>query len=124
MILVALVLSVFIVALGVFGIIAPSRLLAVARSFQTPAGLYFAAAFRFVLGVALLLAARTSRSPQLVYLLGLIILIAGLMTPFFGLERFRRLLDWWSAQGPVFKRIWAGLAFALGAFLVYALFPY
>ncbi|MEK6757450.1 MAG: hypothetical protein AABZ02_14960 [Bacteroidota bacterium] len=94
MILVALVLSVFIVALGVFGIIAPSRLLAVARSFQTPAGLYFAAVFRFVLGVALLLAARTSRSPQIVYLLGLIILIAGLMTPFFGLERFRRLLDW------------------------------
>jgi hypothetical protein len=123
MALVALALSVFIAALGVLGLVAPRRLLTVAQSFQTPAGLYFAAALRLVFGVALLLAAPTSRAPGVVRLLGLLSLIAGLITPFFGVERFRRMLDWWAAQGPTFMRMWAGLALAFGAFIAYAVAP-
>jgi len=123
MAIVALVLSLFVAALGALGIVSPMRLLSIVRQFQRPAGLYAAAILRIVLGVALILTAPTSRSPEVVRILGIIILVSGLMTPLLGLERFRRLLNWWSARGSVFMRIWAGFALAFGLLLAYAVVP-
>lgn len=123
MTLVALVLSLFIAAVGALGVVSPARLLGVVRRLQSPAGLYLAAALRVVLGVALVFAAPTSRAPQVIRILGVFVVAAGLLTPFFGLERFRRLLDWWSARGPVFVRTWAAVAAAFGLWLAYALAP-
>lgn len=120
---VALVLSLFVAALGALGMFSPMRLLDIVRHFQSPAGIYAAAALRIILGVALFLAAPTSRAPEVVRILGIIILVAGLITPLFGLERFRRLLDWWSVRGPAFMRVWAGFALAFGLLLAYAVVP-
>ena len=120
---VALVLSLFIAALGALGVASPSRLLGVVRSLQTPGGLYFAAALRLILGVALFFAAPGSRAPDLLRILGVVVVVAGVLTPLFGLERFRRLLEWWSAQGPIFVRVWGAFALGLGLLLAYALYP-
>ncbi len=123
MTLVALIICLLAAAFGALGIASPSRLLGVVRYFQTPVGLYFAAGIRVLLGVALLFAAPTSRAPGLIYILGVFIIVIGVITPFFGLERFRRLLDWWSAQGSAFVRGWAVLALLFGLSLAYALVP-
>ena len=123
MTLVALIICLLTAAFGALGIASPSRLLGVVRYFQTPMGLYFAAGIRVLLGVALLFAAATSRAPGLIHILGVIIIVIGVITPFFGLERFRRLLDWWSAQGSAFIRGWAALAFLFGLSLAYAIVP-
>ena len=117
---IALVLSLFLVILGAIGIIRPEPFLGVAR-FQTRAGLSVAAALRIVLGVALLFTASTSRVPGVIRVLGLLILIVGLLTPFVGPERVPVLVDWWSSQGPLIVRAWAGFALAFGTFLVWAL---
>ncbi len=118
---VALVLSLCIAALGAFGLASPSRLIGVVRHVQTPTGLYVVAAIRVVFGVALVLAAPGSRAPELLRILGWFVVVAGVITPFFGLERFSRLLEWWSARGPVFVRAWSGFAFVLGVGLAYSL---
>ena len=123
MTLVALIICLLTAAFGALGIASPSRLLALVRRLQTPIGLYFAAGIRVLFGVALLFAAPTSRAPGLIYILGVFIIIIGVITPFFGLERFRRLLDWWSAQGSAFVRGWAVLALLFGLSLAYALVP-
>ncbi len=123
MTLVALIICLLTAAVGALGIASPSRLVDMVRSFQTPMGLYFAAALRVVLGVALFFAAPTSRAPDLIRILGVVIIVIGVLTPFFGLERFRRLLDWWSAQGSAFIRAWAVLALAFGLSLAYAMVP-
>jgi hypothetical protein len=119
--LLALFLSALIAVLGVIGIVAPARLLAIARSFDTPLGLYAAAALRLVLGTALFLAAPASRAPRVLRVLGIVSFVAGLITPFIGVDRYRRLLEWWSAWGPGFLRGWAVIALTLGLFLIYAL---
>ena len=119
MVVVALVLSLFIAALGALGIAAPGRLVAVVRSFETPAGLYAAAALRLALGIALFVAAPDSRAPNVIRILGVLIFIAGLATPFFGLERIRKLLDWWSNRGSLFLRLWSGIACGFGVWLAY-----
>ena len=123
MALIALVISLFIAALGALGVVSPTRLLDVARHFQSPAGIYAAAALRIVFGAALILAAPDSRAPAVVRVLGIIILVAGLITPLFGVERSRKVLEWWSARGPAFMRIWAGVALAFGLLLVSAVVP-
>ena len=119
--LLALFLSAFIAVLGVIGIVAPARLLAIARWLDTPLGLYAAAALRLVLGTALFLAAPASRAPRVLGVLGIVSFVAGLITPFIGVDRYRRLLEWWSAWGPGFHRGWAAIALILGLFLIYAL---
>lgn len=120
---VALVLSLLVALLGALGVVAPERLLDVVRRFQTPAGLYAAAAIRLVLGLALLLAAPASRAPEAVRILGVFIVVAGVITPFFGIERFRRLLEWWSALGPGLVRAWAVFALVFGLLLAYTVLP-
>ena len=121
--LVASVISLLVAAFGLLGIISPPRLLGVVRHFQTPAGLYTVAAIRLIFGTILFLVAPTSRAPGVVRIIGIIAFVAGLITPFFGLERFRRLLDWWSSLGPAFIRAWASFALVFGLWLAYAVFP-
>ena len=118
--IVVVVFGLFMGALGALGFVAPERLIAFVRSFQTPAGLYFAAGLRLILGFALFVAAPTSRAPDVLRVLGVFIIIAGLATPFFGLERFRKLLEWWSARGTAFIRVWATFALGFGLLLAYA----
>ena len=123
MTIVVLVLSFLVAALGALGLISPMRLLEIVRQFQSPIGLYAAAALRVVLGGALFFAAPSSRAPKVLRILGIIIVVAGLFTPLFGVERFHRLLSWWSGQGAMFLRVWAVLALAFGLLLAYAVAP-
>ena len=76
-----------------------------------------------MLGVALFLSAPTSRIQEVIRILGITIFVMGIITPLFGFERFRRLLNWWSERGPVFMRVWAGFALGFGLFLAYAVMP-
>jgi hypothetical protein len=117
----ALVLSACVAIIGAIGLVHPAALVGLARHFETPAGLYQAAALRIVLGLALLLAAPSSRAPVVIRVLGGAVLVAGFITPFFGAERARAMVDWWSSQSDVVKRAWAGFPLALGCFLVWGL---
>jgi hypothetical protein len=123
MLILAFVLSLSVVVLGALGIVSPMMLLGVVRKFESPAGIYAAAALRIMLGVALFLSAPTSRVQEIVRILGIIIFVMGIITPLFGTERFRRLLNWWSERGPVFMRVWAGFALGFDLFLAYAVMP-
>jgi hypothetical protein len=120
---VAMLLCILVAALGAIGIVSPEALLRIARYFQTPWGLYTAAALRVVLGAALLLSAATSRAPRLIRAIGLVVLVAGVITPLFGIERFHGMLDWWSARGPAFMRAWAAIVLAFGCTVAYGVAP-
>jgi len=61
MLILAFVLSLSVVVLGALGIVSPMMLLGVVRKFESPAGIYAAAALRIMLGVALFLSAPPSR---------------------------------------------------------------
>jgi hypothetical protein len=109
--------------MGVFGLVAPDRFIDFIRSRQTTAALYLATALRLVLGVALLFAASSSKAPDVLQVVGVVTIVAGLATPFFGIERFRKLLDWWSTLGSGFIRAWACFLLVLGLLLVYGVAP-
>jgi hypothetical protein len=117
--LLVVVLGVIIAAIGLLGVTAPSVLLEFGRSLQTPSALYVIAAVRVTFGALLLWVASASRMPRTLRVIGSVIIIAGLLTPFIGIERAQAILDWWVGQGLAFTRAWAGLAVFFGFFIVY-----
>ena len=121
---VVIILSLSIAALGVFGLVAPQRLVALAIHRQTRSALLAAGAFRLVLGVALILAAPASKAADVLRFLGVVLIVAGLATPLLGVERSRRLIEWWAALGSGFVRAWGCIALAIGLLLIYAVAPW
>ncbi len=121
--LIAYLSSLFVAGLGALGVVSPRRLVPFARVFESRAGLNTAAALRLVLGTSLFISALTSRIPRLMRLFGIGTVVSGLITPFLGVKRFGRILDWWVSKGSAFNRAWSMLALGFGLFLTWALAP-
>ena len=115
----AMGLGFVVAAIGVLALAAPSVLLELGRTLQSPSGLYVVAAVRVGFGIILIWAASNSRTPRTLRVLGIFIIIAGLITPFFGVDRTRAVFDWWSTQGSFFARAWPFAAIGFGLFLAY-----
>ncbi len=121
--LLAVALGLVVAAIGVLGVAAPSVLLEFARSLQSVGALYVIAAVRIGFGAILIWAASNSRTPRTLVILGVFIIIAGAATPFFGVERSRTVLDWWSSQGSFLTRAWPFAAVGFGVFIAYVATP-
>ena len=107
-------------ALGLFAIINPDTLVAIGEYAVTPTGLYVIAAVRIVFGTVLVLAATASRIPRVLRVLGVIIVIAGVVTPLYGVDRTRAQFDWLVSIGPIAIRL-VGLAMmVVGGLIFYA----
>jgi len=117
--LLAMGLGFVVAAIGVLALAAPSVLLELGRTLQSPTGLYVVAAVRVGFGMILVWAASNSRTPRTLRILGTFIIIAGLVTPFFGVERTRAAFDWWSTQGSLVGRAWPIAAVGFGLFIAY-----
>jgi len=118
--LLAAAMGVIIAVLGGVGVVAPSVLVEFGRSLQTPDTFYIVTGIRVIFGAILVWVAAGSRMPIIVGLVGVLIIVAGLLAPSFGLERSQALLDVWSSRGPVFMRTWAAVALLFGLFIAYA----
>jgi len=114
----AMAVGLAIAAFGVLGIASPSVLLEVGRSLQSSGGLWLVAFIRVVFGAILVWAAPNSRTPRTLLVLGILIIIAGVVTPFIGVERSRGMFDWWSSQGSS-MRVWPVIAIGLGLYISY-----
>lgn len=119
----AILVGLIVAAVGLLGMAAPTLLLDTVRLVQSQAGLYVVAALRIAFGLALIGAAAAARLPRTLRILGVLFVVGGIISPFFGVERIREILDWWSAQGTMSMRIWAVFPLMLGLFIVYAVTP-
>jgi hypothetical protein len=117
--LLGLVAGALLIVAGAISFAAPDLRLSLESSVITTAGLYTIAALRIAIGLGFMLAASASRAPRTLRALGLIVVIAGLSTPLFGVERARAVVNWLSSAGPLLMRLDAVVAMAFGGFLVY-----
>jgi hypothetical protein len=116
----ALLVALFIMVVGIVGVVAPDRLMAAGRYVITPVGLYAIAALRVGMGLVLMLVAPTSRAPKTLRAVGAVVLVAGLATPLFGVDRARAIADWGATQGTALLRGAGGLMLAIGSFIAFA----
>ena len=119
----AIAVGLVIAILGVATLVVPALPLAFAASLLNPVGLYVVAGLRVVIGVIILFASGLSRAPIVLRFLGVFIIIAGIVTPIFGVERSRVLFEWWVSQGEALMRATAGIVMLIGASLIYVLLP-
>jgi hypothetical protein len=118
----AILLALLIAALGVGGVADPTALVAVGRYLSAPPALYAVAAARIAFGAILIAAAPGSRLPRALHVVGWVIVVAGVATPFLG-PLGDGIMDWVEGAGTLVVRLWAGLAILLGLFLALALRP-
>ncbi|MEX2197833.1 MAG: hypothetical protein WD886_03425, partial [Burkholderiales bacterium] len=117
--LLATVMAALIAAIGVVGVAFPSVLLEFGQSMQTPSALLVAAVIRIIFGAVLVWVASASRMPRTLRVIGVLIIVGGVLTPLFGVERFQAILSWFSSQGPLLMRAWAITAVIFGVFVAY-----
>src|SRR5207302_1407815 len=107
----ALILCAAIAAMGVLVIVSPARANDVARLFSDKTGMWVASAIRAVLGLGLLAAAGESKTPMVLRLLGLLILVVAILIPILGLDRHRRMIDWWIGRPRIMQIGWGAVTF-------------
>lgn len=106
-------------ALGVGAAVAPGIVIAASHSMVSLAGIYFAAALRCGLGVALLFVARRSRAPAILRIMGVALLAAGLTMPFLGVDSAKARIEW-EAEHMMFFRL-EGVLFVWAGVVIYKL---
>jgi len=114
-----LVTGALVIVASAISFAAPGLRLSLERSVMTPAGLYAIAALRIAIGLGFVLAAPKSRAPRTLRGLGLIVIIAGLSTPWFGVVRAQAVVNWLANARPLLMRLIAVVGMAIGGFLVY-----
>ena len=119
----AFLIGLLIVAQGILGLAAPELFAALIRTIQAPPLIYLAAVVRVLFGAVLYRAAPTSRTPWGLRIVGALIVIGGLLTPFIGVQFAHLILGWWSEGGAAVVRAWASAALGIGAFIMYANAP-
>jgi len=121
MIALALILSAAIAAMGLVVIFAPARAHDLTRLFADKTGMWIATAIRAVLGLGLLATASESKAPMVLRILGGLILIVAIAMPLLGLDRHRRMIDWWLAQDRKIQIICGAASFVFGVVLIYVI---
>jgi uncharacterized membrane protein len=119
MIALALILCAAIAAMGVIVIVKPALAHDMTRLFIDKSGMWIAAAIRAVLALGLFAAAPESKVPMLLRVLGLLILIIAIVMPILGLERHRRMIDWWLARKRTTQVSCGAATFVFGLVLIY-----
>lgn len=116
----AILLGLVVIGAGLLLVAAPDGFVAITGPFVTPVGLYAAAIIRIGFGVILWRASGSSRAPAVLRVVGILLVIAGLTTPFVGVDRARAMLSWWVGQGPAWMRAVGGVVLLAGGLITYA----
>jgi len=119
MVALALILCAAIAAMGAIIIVRPALAHEWTRLFADKTGMWIATAIRAVLGLGLLAAAGDSKAPMLLRILGLLILIVAIVMPILGLDRHRRLIDWWLARSRSAQMFCGATSIVFGVGLIY-----
>ena len=109
----------FVLGIGLL-VMTPDLMIAAEPYLLTTSGLLAIGAIRVGIGLVLILAAGRSRAPAALRVLGVVVLVAGVATPFFGVERSHAVADWAATHGTVVPRIAGALLLAVGAFVAFA----
>jgi hypothetical protein len=117
----AWLVALFVLAAGVIAIVMPDRVIGLTSIAATPLGLLVVAVVAIAIGVVLIMVAPATRAPKPLQAAGALLLGAGLLTPLFGVDRTRAVLEWEAAHGASLMRAIGAVVVALGGFLTFAL---
>jgi len=119
----AWVVALLFAVAGIAGLIAPDWVMSLRWIAASQGGLLGIAVLRSAIGIVLIMAAPRSRAPKILQKFGALLLLAGMVTPLFGVARSKAVLDWEAAQGPMLVRAWALVVIVLSGALAFTMRP-
>ncbi len=118
---VIILFGLLITVLSLYIIIRPKAAIDYGRAWAGSSGLYILAiAARVGIGLVLLFYAQQSRFPQVLEILGYVLIAAGVILALMGRSRFERLVKWFLDRFAGMSWISGSLGVIFGLFLVYA----
>ena len=118
----ALFVALSSIVVGIVGLVSPEYGTMVRRQyFASPATLYPAVALRLSMGLVVILAARASRAPKIMRVLGGVMCLQALTASVLGPDHAREVMEWETMQGSAVLRVGAAVALAAGGFMVFAM---
>ena len=108
-----------ITALGLVGLWQPDSFRSIFRAVHSDTRFTLAIVVRLALGALFWWLAEDLRHPAIMRILAAIALFAAVGLLIMGRERLDRLVDWWLSRSDGLLRLWALLAAAFGAYLVF-----
>ncbi len=121
--MVVIVLSVFLIGVGLYGLVLPDGLVKYARAFQRGPGVWGGFLLRAVFAVALWFAAPTSATPTVFRVSAVLVGLGAIVLPVLGNERFGQVVDWGVGLKPGILRGVSLFVTAAGTFLLWAATP-
>lgn len=117
----AVLVALFSIGIGIVGLVSPSSAMSVRREYlSTGVGLHAAGAIRMAMGLVLIVFARSSRAPKVLWLMGAAMFLQGLVPQFYSVSRAQALLEWEATLGATVLRVGAAVALATGVFVAFA----
>ncbi len=114
------IIGIVINSIATVYLLKPQFMKQIMEFFKQGKRIYFAALLRLVLAVVFLLAARECDITWVIVLLGILFLISALLIFILGAEKVKSILDWYLKQSLLVLRLFALIALAVGAIIIYA----
>ena len=104
--------------MGVIGLFRPQGMIDVIEHWHGPTRFRLAIAGRLVLGLLFVLISPHTRNPDIILILGYIVLVAAPIIALIGQTRLDALIGWWTSR-PSLIRVSSVFVVPFGLFLVY-----
>ena len=117
------IFSTLIIAMSLYGVIWPPRILVIARRFMIGPGIWAAAGIRLLLAVLLWFGAPVSLTPVAFRVLAFIALLAAVGLPIMGTDRLLKLLDRLKSWPTIVVRLQGIVGVGFGAFILWSVWP-
>ncbi len=114
------IVGVLILGKSLFVVVSPGLMRRLFSGMVNKTLLGCAAVFRIVVGVLFLIVSGDTRFPVFIFVMGVLLIVAGASIPFTGMERIERIVRWWMGRSDGFLRSWALVAAFLGVALIRA----
>ncbi len=116
---VVIIVGFFILGISIAILISPVKLKRVLHIFLQKQWWRFAAVIRILIGILFVVAASETRAPSFVLAVGIMFILAGVAIPLMGSARIERLVNWWLESSDGTLRLWALVAAAFGAVVLW-----
>ncbi len=113
-------IGVVFVLMAILYLLKPDVMKRLMEFFKQGKRIYFAGLIRFALAIVFLLGAHDCRKFWVIVVFGILFIISGLLVFIIRLEKLKAIIDWYQKQSVLLLRIFALIALAIGAVIIYA----
>ncbi len=117
---VIIALGIVFVIIAIVYLLKPDIMKWLMEFFKQGKRIYFAGLIRFALAVVFLIGARECKHFWVIFALGILFLLGGLLIFVLGPEKLKSILDWYQKQSALFLRVMSAIILAVGAVIIYS----